>query len=268
MNCAGEERRNFITEIIFSRVSPKLGKHLIAVTSTKLFELDITQRKYYQTFSSYHTQHSPIDWTRLFDGFSKPLFGNQLMQQITSKTEFDWFVKFSAFSLSLYFCFFSYFLHKNKTKLSVAQAMGQEKSVPIRCNSTSISHHSSAASSTSLNSTKSLTPSRSPSTASSSVSSTSSYRSVEEQTKYLSEHLYIKSYLEIDKEEHLVKAQIYKQIRPGIRNYKPKILKEKFKQEELEVWIWGEAFFSASFNRESARNEATLIKYSMLKWLR
>ncbi|KAG5672893.1 hypothetical protein PVAND_002981 [Polypedilum vanderplanki] len=116
--------------------------------------------------------------------------------------------------------------------------MGQEKSLPSRCNSTNISHHhSSAASSTSLNSTKSLTPSRSPSTASSSVSSTASYKSVEQQTKYLNEHLYIKSYLEIDK-EHIVKTQLlFNQIRPGIRNYKPKILKDKLIQEELDVWI-------------------------------
>lgn len=111
--------------------------------------------------------------------------------------------------------------------------MGQEKSLPSRCNSTTISHHSSAASSTSLNSTKSLTPSRSPSTASSSAS----YKSVEQQKKYLNEHLYIKSYLEIDKEEHLAKAQLFQQIRPGIRNYKPKILKDKLNQEELDVWI-------------------------------
>jgi choline dehydrogenase len=114
--------------------------------------------------------------------------------------------------------------------------MGQEKSLPSRCNSASISHHSSAASSTSLNSTKSLTPSRSPSTASSSVSSTASYKSIEQQTKYLNEHLYIKSYLEIDK-EHIVKSQLFNQIRPGIRNYKPKILKDKLIQEELDVWI-------------------------------
>ena len=107
--------------------------------------------------------------------------------------------------------------------------MGQEKSLPSRCNSASISNHSSAASSTSLNSTKSLTPSRSPST-------TASYKSVEQQTKYLNEHLYIKSYLEIDK-EHIVKAQLFNQIRPGIRNYKPKILKDKLIQEELDVWI-------------------------------
>jgi hypothetical protein len=49
--------------------------------------------------------------------------------------------------------------------------------------------------------------------------------------------LYIKSYLEIDKEEHLAKAQLFQQIRPGIRNYKPKILKDKLNQEELDVWI-------------------------------
>lgn len=116
--------------------------------------------------------------------------------------------------------------------------MGQEKSVPSRCNSAIISHHSSAASSTtSINSTKSLTPSRSPSTASSSASSTASFKSVESQTKYLNEHLYIKSYLEIEHKEHIVKAQLFNQIRPGIRNYKPKILKDKLNQEELDVWI-------------------------------
>lgn len=114
--------------------------------------------------------------------------------------------------------------------------MGQEKSLPARCNSTTISHHSSAASSTSLNSTKSLTPSRSPSTAST-ASSSASYKSIEQQKKYLNEHLYIKSYLEIDKEEHIAKAQLFQQIRPGIRNYKPKILKDKLNQEELDVWI-------------------------------
>jgi hypothetical protein len=42
--------------------------------------------------------------------------------------------------------------------------------------------------------------------------------------------------LEIDK-EHVVKAQLFNQIRPGIRNYKPKILKDKLIQEELDVWI-------------------------------
>lgn len=113
--------------------------------------------------------------------------------------------------------------------------MGQEKSLPARCNSAQLCH-SPVASSASLNSSKSLTPSRSPSTASS-ASSNVSYKSVEQQTKYLNEHLYIKSYLEIDKEERTAKAQLFQQIRPGIRNYKPKILKDKTESEDLDVWI-------------------------------
>lgn len=143
--------------------------------------------------------------------------------------------------------------------------MGQEKSLPSRCNSAH-DYHSSATSTTSIKSSapsqrssaskqSSKSTSSSKSTKSSSSSSTSSstssssstlttastassYKSIDRQTKYLNEHLYIKSYLDIEEEDRNAKVQFQK-IRPGIRNYTPKILsleKNKTKQE-VDVWI-------------------------------
>uniref|UniRef100_A0A8D8MNJ7 (northern house mosquito) hypothetical protein n=3 Tax=Culex pipiens TaxID=7175 RepID=A0A8D8MNJ7_CULPI len=127
--------------------------------------------------------------------------------------------------------------------------MGQEKSLPSRCTSAHDYHHhhhhhhhhhtTSLASST--GSKSSAAPSRSPSTASttssaSSASAASSYKSVERQTKYLNEHLYIKSYLDIEEEDRNAKL-LFQKVRPGgIRNYTPKILSENNKKN-IDVWI-------------------------------
>lgn len=123
--------------------------------------------------------------------------------------------------------------------------MGQEKSLPSRCNSihnyplTGTHHHnhhhhhhhqtlsgpttlSSAASSVSL--------------ARSAVSNTSTvhtncsratYKSVERQTKYLKEQLYIKSYLDLEEQDRNAKKLFQQTTKSGIRNYTPKILGEK-----------------------------------------
>ncbi|XP_055388992.1 uncharacterized protein LOC129618209 [Condylostylus longicornis] len=56
----------------------------------------------------------------------------------------------------------------------------------------------------------------------SSALSSASKRSQEKQANYLNHHLYIKSYLDILEEDEKAKKQFIP--RPGIRNYKPKIL--------------------------------------------
>lgn len=117
------------------------------------------------------------------------------------------------FYTKVYFkkCFYQ-LLNKFLLPCRLLQTMGQEKSVPVRCNSAHICH--SSASSTSLASSKSLTPSRSPSTAST-TSSGASYKSIEQQKKYLNEHLYIKSYLDSDKTEkvrNLILTKFYSEL--------------------------------------------------------
>ena len=70
-----------------------------------------------------------------------------------------------------------------------------------------------------------------------STSVSSSYKSVDRQTKYLNEHLYIKSYLDIEEEDRNAKQSFKAAPAGGIRNYTPKILSEKTNKKEVDVWI-------------------------------
>lgn len=123
--------------------------------------------------------------------------------------------------------------------------MGQEKSLPSRCNSihnypltgsTHRHHHhhhrhnlSVGGGSTTLSSaisSVSLAPSaRSTSTIHTNVSR-ATCKSVQRQTKYLKEQLYIKSYLDLEDEDRAAK-KAFQTTKTGIRNYTPKILGEK-----------------------------------------
>ena len=144
--------------------------------------------------------------------------------------------------------------------------MGQEKSLPDRCNSiqttpsrpatisstqsaqkpytsSASTHHSSGNSSSTNNSIiSSRPPSRAPSTTKSCSSlyttsySTTSSTSTQKQTKYLKQQLYIKSYLDIVEQDKTARNQ-FQSAKPGIRNYKPKILVEKPPKKEVDVWI-------------------------------
>lgn len=109
--------------------------------------------------------------------------------------------------------------------------MGQEKSVPVRCNSAQTFRTTQ-----STKSCVSRAPSCTPSTQS--ITSKTSYKSVERQAKYLNEHLYIKSYLDIEEDERNAR-QNFQPAPQGIRNYTPKILNEKKppKKKEVDVWI-------------------------------
>lgn len=149
--------------------------------------------------------------------------------------------------------------------------MGQEKSLPIRCNSchnhnysssikittsspsttsstssgnlkTTSKHHTthhhklapSPVRSPSRSTTKSIKSTQSSTTtlnttrtrSSSHCSTTSTYKSIDNQTKYLNQQLFIKSYSDIVEEDRTTKAQ-FKPARNGIRNYTPKILVEQ-----------------------------------------
>lgn len=52
-------------------------------------------------------------------------------------------------------------------------------------------------------------------------------KSVQRQTKYLKEQLYIKSYLDLEDEDRAAKKVFQQKTKTGIRNYTPKILGEK-----------------------------------------
>lgn len=138
--------------------------------------------------------------------------------------------------------------------------MGQEKSLPARCNSCHNYSSSTAAptiirspsrsttatttNSISLSTTTTLNTTRTHSSATSSAS----YKSIEKQTKYLNEQLYIKTYLDIVEEDRTAKQQ-FQPKRIGIRNYTPKILLDQLpsvasstssssiEQDEVDVWI-------------------------------
>lgn len=129
--------------------------------------------------------------------------------------------------------------------------MGQEKSLPDRCNSVQTAYRTS----TSPSSIISRPPSRAPSSTKSyapsayststqvtvktsvSNSSASSSRTTDsQQTKYLKEQLYIKSYLDIAEQDRTARS-LFQPAKPGIRNYTPKILVEKPPKKEVDVWI-------------------------------
>lgn len=105
--------------------------------------------------------------------------------------------------------------------------MGQEKSLPGRCNS-SHDYHSTAT-------TIQRPPSRAPSTATT-KSARSTYSTAEKQAKYLKEQLYIKSYLDIVEQDQTAKTN-FQPAKPGIRNYTPKIYVDKPRQKDVDVWI-------------------------------
>lgn len=139
--------------------------------------------------------------------------------------------------------------------------MGQEKSLPVRCSPTNQNYRTSISSATSTKSVVSATSSNSSSASSTnsaltatsrpsstlSTTSRTSYKSVDRQSKYLSEHLYIKSYLDIEEEDRNAKKQFRTAPVGGIRNYQPKILTDKQQQQqqqqkqqnkqEVDVWI-------------------------------
>lgn len=108
-----------------------------------------------------------------------------------------------------------------------SRKMGQEKSLPDRCNS-SHDYHSTTA-------TIQRPPSRAPSTTTT-KSSRSTYSTAEKQAKYLKEQLYIKSYLDIVEQDQTAKNQ-FQPAKPGIRNYTPKIYVDKPRQKDVDVWI-------------------------------
>lgn len=124
--------------------------------------------------------------------------------------------------------------------------MGQEKSLPSRCNSihnynyqlTGSSHrhhrhhhHHHNGGTTTLSSaisSVSLAPSARSSTSTIQTNvSRATCKSVQRQTKYLKEQLYIKSYLDLEDQDRAAKKVFQQKTKTGIRNYTPKILGEK-----------------------------------------
>lgn len=127
--------------------------------------------------------------------------------------------------------------------------MGQEKSLPDRCNSVQTTYRTVSSTiprppSCAPSSTKSYassaysTATTSTSSTSASCSSTESTTSTEsKQTKYLKKQLYIKSYLDIAEQDRTARNN-FPAAKPGLRNYTPKILLEKEQhQKEVDVWI-------------------------------
>lgn len=142
--------------------------------------------------------------------------------------------------------------------------MGQEKSIPVRCNTChdysssapikrSLSRSTSSSSTTksstatllsttaSINTTKTSTSSQSTAL---STTTSSSFKSIDKQTQYLNHQLYIKTYLDILEEDQNAKV-VFQPVRKGIRNYTPKILVEKTAaaattttvERNVDVWI-------------------------------
>lgn len=120
--------------------------------------------------------------------------------------------------------------------------MGQEKSLPSRCNSIHNypltgsthrrhhHHHHNGGSQTlsSAISSVSLAPSARSSTSTIQTNaSRATCKSVQRQTKYLKEQLYIKSYLDLEDQDRAAKKVFQQKTKTGIRNYTPKILGEK-----------------------------------------
>lgn len=68
--------------------------------------------------------------------------------------------------------------------------------------------------------------------------SSSSEKSTKQQTKYLNEHLYIKSYLDIEEEKTRNNRVLSEKSRSGLRNYTPKILTASPGGDEKEVDVW------------------------------
>lgn len=101
--------------------------------------------------------------------------------------------------------------------------MGQEKSLPDRCNSAQYY----------VPSTVSRSPSYSPSSAS---TTKTTYSTAEKQAKYLKQQLYIKSYIDIAEQDQNAQKH-FKPTRPGLRNYTPKILNEKPQPQPVDIWI-------------------------------
>lgn len=124
--------------------------------------------------------------------------------------------------------------------------MGQEKSLPSRCNSIHNypltgsthrqhrhhhhHHHHNGGSQTlsSAISSVSLAPSTRSSTSTIQTNASRvTCKSVQRQTKYLKEQLYIKSYLDLEDQDRAAKKVFQQKTKTGIRNYTPKILGEK-----------------------------------------
>lgn len=66
----------------------------------------------------------------------------------------------------------------------------------------------------------------------------SSEKSTKQQTKYLNEHLYIKSYLDIEEEKVRNRRVLNEKTRSGLRNYTPKILTLNSSNDKREVDVW------------------------------
>lgn len=128
--------------------------------------------------------------------------------------------------------------------------MGQEKSLPVRCNSchnyssstttaptilkrsTSRSTASSTktkkshalSSNTSISTSETIHSSRTRASSHQSTASSSYTSRYDEHFKYLNHQLFMKTYLDIIEEERTTQAHFHQPKRSGIRNYTPKIL--------------------------------------------
>lgn len=110
--------------------------------------------------------------------------------------------------------------------------MGQEKSLPDRCNSAQYYQAPST-----VSRSPSYTPSSSSTATKASKTSKASYTSIESQTNYLKHQLYIKSYLDIADQDRHARDLFRPAARPGLRNYTPKILEEQPPPKQLDIWI-------------------------------
>lgn len=147
-----------------------------------------------------------------------------------------------------------------RNRATCIHKMGQEKSLPSRCNSihnyplTGATHHrnthhrhhhhhhnnnTAGGATTTLSSaisSVSLAPSARSSTSTIHTNaSRATCKSVQRQTKYLKEQLYIKSYLDLEDQDRAAKKVFQqKTTKTGIRNYTPKILGEKQLNDDHE----------------------------------
>lgn len=159
--------------------------------------------------------------------------------------------------------------------------MGQEKSLPSRCNSihnyplTGSSshkhhnhhhHHSGTTTLSSAVSSVSLAPSFR-STTSTNVSR-STCKSVQRQTKYLKEQLYIKSYLDLEDQDRAARKVFQPKTKGGIRNYTPKILGEKQLNDDPAAGLGGNSSNTNTLSsQQSCSSTTSTLKRDPDAWI-
>lgn len=152
--------------------------------------------------------------------------------------------------------------------------MGQEKSLPSRCNSIQNypltgstnrqhrhhhHHHGGSTTLSSAISSVSLSPSTRSSTSTIHTNaSRTTCKSVQRQTKYLKEQLYIKSYLDLEDQDRAAKKVFEQKTKTGIRNYTPKILGEKQLNDDQNNLV-GCSGIKGTCNNNNKSNTNTLV---------